>query len=45
MLSELEKDYNDFITSCPDTSLTNNVKKYTINYYLLKQERISKKPV
>ena len=27
MLSELEKDYNDFITSCPDTSLTNNVKK------------------
>ena len=27
MLSELEEDYNDFITSCPDTSLTNNVKK------------------
>lgn len=26
MLSEVEKDYNDFITSCPDTSLTNELK-------------------
>lgn len=26
ILSEIEKDYNDFITSCPDTSLTNNIK-------------------
>ena len=27
MLSELEVDYNDFISSCPDTSLTNDLKK------------------
>lgn len=27
MLSELETDYNDFISSCPDTSLTNDLKK------------------
>ena len=27
MLSELEADYNDFISSCPDTSLTNYLKK------------------
>ena len=26
MLSELEADYNDFISSCPDTSLTNDLK-------------------
>lgn len=26
MLSEIEEDYNDFIRSCPDTSLTNQVK-------------------
>lgn len=26
MLSELEADYNDFIRSCPDTSLTNDLK-------------------
>lgn len=26
-LHEIEDDYNDFITSCPDTSLTNEVKK------------------
>ncbi len=27
MLSELEADYNDFISSCPDTILTNDLKK------------------
>ena len=27
MLSEIEGDYNDFIRSCPDTSLTNQVKR------------------
>lgn len=26
MLSEIEEDYNDFISSCPDTSLTNDLK-------------------
>lgn len=26
MLSKLEADYNDFISSCPDTSLTNDLK-------------------
>ena len=26
-LHEIEDDYNDFITSCPDTSLTNEVKR------------------
>lgn len=25
-LSEIEDDYNDFISSCPDTTLTNQVK-------------------
>lgn len=27
MLCDIEDDYNDFITSCPDTSLTNGLKK------------------
>lgn len=27
MLCEIQEDYNDFITSCPDTSLTNEVKR------------------
>ena len=27
MLSEIEEDYNDFIRSCPDTSLNNQIKR------------------
>lgn len=27
MLRDIEEDYNDFISSCPDTSMTNNLKK------------------
>lgn len=44
MLSGIEEDYNDFIRSCPDTTLTNPVKEHTINYCLLKLERIFGKP-
>lgn len=44
-LHEIEDDYTNFITSCPDTSLTNEVKEHTIHYYLLKPEKISRKVV
>lgn len=42
-LAETQEDYNDFIRSCPDTSLTNQLRRAYDNYCPSKPEKISGK--